>query len=524
MTYGRLVVVIILTVAFVAFGAQFFIEFSSENIAASCFAFASVLAIVFYIYWTNAIQSHPLSTFAIFGFCVTTQLGALIVQSAAWTPLVLNLRLPVETFATLAFYQGIAMVAHSFYRLFSRTNQSRQSFLWNGLEKLGLYATPTAGTLWVMGLIGLFSFLLGAGGEGVSSKVFQGITFVAWAPFLIPMYIFLQGREYCDVKKNFTFLFVYAGLIALLGVAANARGLMLSGLMTIALFGLLRAMRSTQPVAASRIALVGLISLVLGALTIPVADLVTAMAIARKSRGYVSAVKMVEETIYYYQQPHQLEAYRQRDNVSGALGAYDERYIANPLMARLVETKFHDNALYFSSRVNLKDEEKMQEITRDFFWTTLPDPLLKALAIDVDKKDLRFSMGDYLGYLGGAGSLGGFKTGSVLGQGYAVFGYFFPLIYFIFCPILFWAHDLASYRAKNGAVLISALGMLSIWKLFQYGISAESLHHLFMIAARALPQSIVMFLIIYNVARVCAGVLDRVTGTAHPMSSAIRVQ
>lgn len=512
MSNARFMVRFLLALAMAAFGAQFAIDASSENLAASCVVLASTMAILLYIAWTDAIRTHPLSTFAILGFCATTQLGALLAQSATWTSLTLNLRQPLETFATLALYQGFALLAHGVYRLFSGASSTKPtSLIRSGLERLGLYATPTAGTLWIMGLMGLFSYLL-SGGEGVGSKLSQGVTFVAWAPFLIPMYVLQQGSGYCKVKQNYAFLALYAGVIALLGVAANARGLMLSGLMTVALFAMLSALRSSQRVMASQVARIGVVLLVLGALSIPVADLVTAMVIARKSRGEVSALKMVEETFYYFQRPQLLQAQRDRDKFTSVQSSYDETYFASPLMARLVETKFHDNALYFASRLNAQDEEKMLDITGAFFWATLPDPMLKAMTIDVSKSDLRFSMGDYISHLAGAGDLGGFKTGSGFAQGQAILGYFFPLVYLLLCPILFLTHDVLSYRSENGEVLVSTLGMLGIWRMFQYGISAESLQYIFMAVVRGLPQNIILFLLIFHIARVGARTLGSLVG------------
>jgi hypothetical protein len=512
MSNARFIVNLLLVLTFIAFAAQFAIDFSAENLAAACIVLASSLAMLLYIHWTSAIQTHPLSTFAIFGFCMSTQLGALLVQSATWTALSLNLRQPIETFATLAGFQAIALAAHGAYRLFSNAVAPKKiSLVRAALQKLGLYDTPTVGTLWIMGVIGLFSLLVG-GGEGTASKTFHGMSFMAWAPFLMPIYLLQQGSSYCNAKKNYVFLLIYASLIVLLGMAVNARGLMLAGAMTIAIFALLSAMRSTRPVKVLQLAKIGALLVVMGAISIPVTDLVTAMVLARKARGYVSAVKMVDLTLYYFQRPHLLQAQREKDNVINIRSNYDETYFASPLMARLVETKFHDNALYFGSQVGAKGEEKLRDITGDFFWATLPDPALKALEIDVDKKDLKFSMGDYISHLGGGGELGGFKTGSGFAQGIVLFGYFFPLIYLLICPLLFMAHDLLSYRSANGRVFLSALGMLGIWKLFQYGISAESLQALVMGVVRGLPQNILLYLVIFHMARLGARMLGVLSG------------
>lgn len=516
MSNARFIVNLLLALTFIAFVAQLAIDFNAENLAAACIVLTSSLAMLLYIRGTGAIQTHPLSTFAIFGFCMTTQLGALLVQSATWNALSLNLWRPIETFATLAGFQAIALVAHGAYRFFSNAAPpNKVSLVRTVLEKLGLYAPPTVGTLWNMGVIGLFSLLVG-GGEGAVSKMFHGMSFVAWAPFLIPIYRLQQGSSYCNAKKNYVFLLIYASLIVLLGMAINARGMMLAGAMTIAIFALLSAMRSTQPVKASQLAKIGALLVVMAAIAMPVTDLVTAMVIARKARGHVSAVKMVDLTLYYFQRPQLLQAQREKDNFIGVRSYYDEIYLASPLLGRLIETKFHDNALYFGSQVGAKGEEKMRDITGDFFWATLPDPALKSLEIDVDKKDLKFSMGDYISHLGGGGDLGGFKTGSGFAQGFILFGYFFPLMYLLICPILFLAHDLLTYRSANGRVVLSTLGMLGIWKLFQYGISAESLQSIFMGVVRGLPQNIFLYLVIFHMARLGARMLGSLAGMSRP--------
>ncbi|MGB2833338.1 MAG: hypothetical protein WBC07_10330 [Methylotenera sp.] len=512
MTIARFTIMTFLTFAFAALAAQFVIDFSTENIAAACIVLASSIVVLLYINWTEAIQTHPLSTFAIFGFCMTTQLGALLAQSASWASLANGLRQPIETFATLAMFQGVAVIAHIIYRGFTTPKTSKKSSLIRNLfEKLGLYSRPSAGTLWVMGLIGLFNLLIGFASQSASTKVSQGIMFLAWAPFLIPMYVIQDGPSYCDVKKNYFFLFFFMSVIVLIGLAVNARGPMLSGFMTIALFALLTAMRSIKPVVASKVMKIGMVGILISVLSIPLADLATAMVIARKSRDHVSAAKMIENTIYYFQQPDLIKAYQEKGKVLNVQSNYDETYFASPLVSRLVETKFHDNTLYFSAQLSSKAKEDLMKITSDFFWTTLPDPMLKLMGVDLEKKNMKFSIGDYVTYLTlGGNPLGYYRTGSALAQGLAILGPVFPIIYLIICLILFLAMDFLAFRASSGQVFISALGMLGIWRLFQYGITAESLHLIFMSVVRGLPQNIALYLTVYYVSQLIVKLLASV--------------
>jgi hypothetical protein len=514
MTQARAIVNGLLSLALFAYGAQFFIELSSENLAAASIVLASSMGVLLYLMFTNALQTHPLSTFAIFGFCFTTQMGALIAQSATWTPIVKNLRQPIETYATLGMYLGIAICAHSLYRMFSRKSvqgDQQLGLVRSVLTRFGLYVAPSVGALWIMGLIGLASYAF-SGGAGITSKLAQGFTFAAWAPFLIPVYVLQYGKAYCNVQRNYLFVAVYAGVIALLAITANARGMMLVGMMTIVLFAVLHTMRSSHKVKASQIAKVGLVTMILFALAVPMDYLMTAMGIARGVRNTASATKMVEETWYYIQQPKLLQAESERIKFVSLQSNYDETYFSSNLVGRLIETKFHDNALYFGSRLNDRDTEKLREVTADFFWGALPSPVLKALKIDVDKTQMNFSMGDYLSHLSGAGNLGGFKTGSGFAQGMAVFGYAFPAMYFGICIVLFLCIDLLATRNAQGVTVISALGALGIWRMFQYGISAESLHFLFIAVVRGVPQGIALYLLVYHVSRFGATVLSGLVG------------
>lgn len=512
-------VALFMLLAMLAFAAQFVIDFSPDNIAASCIVLASSLSILLYILWTEAIQTHPLSTFAIFGFCVTSQLGALLAQSASGVSLTENLRQPLETFAWLALFQGVAMLAHALYRTFSKPQEDCRPNLIQGLlERSGLYTPPSVGTLWVLGLIGLCGQLLGSISQGAVGKVGQSFAFVAWAPFLIPMFAAEIGQAYCDKKRNYAFLFVYVCLIAMLALAANARGMMLSGLMTISIFFMLRAMRSMQRVTALHVGKFALLGLLVVGLSIPLSDLMVAMSIARGSRATATPMKMVEDTFYYVTQPDKLKAARDSGKTASRFESYDETYFDNPLLGRLMETKFHDNAMYFGTRLSERDQDRLWDITGDFLWTILPDPALKGLKIKVDKEAMRFTMGDYLSYMGGAGDLGGYKTGSGFGHGLAMFGIYFPLVYLFICPILFMAVDVLSYRSAQGGVLVSALGMLGIWRMFQYGITTESLQGFFSYLIRGVPQNILMYLLTLWIARTCANALASLlgSGSRHP--------
>jgi hypothetical protein len=480
---------------------QFVISPSIENIASSCIVMASALTVLLYLRGTSALEQHPLSTFAIFGFCVSTQLGALLVQTAAGTSLVASLYSPLYTFGMLAFYQAIAMLMHVAYRFFSVRRSTDAGLLRGLLDWAGIYRSPSCGTLWYMGCVGL-STIPFSKYEGVLGKVAIGFNFLAWAPFLIPIYAAELGEDYRNAKLNRFLLVLYTGAFGVLGLAINVRGIMFSGVATVGLLYLLRAMRSDAPVTGRALRQIGVLALIILAISGPLSDLATSMAVARQMRGKVSAVVMIRTTLRIWQQPGVIAAYRADQELASRFSAYDEHYIANPMLARLVETKFYDTSFHFANTLTTDDAKaRLRDVSLQLAWASLPAPLLHALHINVDKDALGFSMGDYLAYLSRGIPLGGRKTGTVFAQGIALFGPLFPFLYAVICLGLYGLMDLLTIRPAKGAARISAVGMLQIWTFFIGGIAYESLHKVLNLFIRTFWQTLLIYVMMRTPAR-----------------------
>lgn len=516
MTISKLINSTLLCLLLIAFIAQIIIDFSTDNIATSCIIFTSVLISLLYFRWSMALVTHPLSSFAIFGFCVTSQLGALLAQSASWVAVSDNLRQPFITFSLLAMYQFVALSAHALYRMVTSTSSYKLGLVRNAFQFLGVYTTPSVVNLWFIGGIGVFSLLL-----SYVSPVAQGLSFLAWAPFLIPIYSQQIGSMYCNAKKNYLFLVFFTALIALMAMAFNARGMMLAGLATVLLLFLLVGMRSAKVVTASMLLKFGMVSLLGLALSWPASNMVTAMVIARKDKFKVPITQMVTKTIDNFLDPEKLADYNKEVVVKDLRSSYDETYIANPMIARFVITKFHDNAIYFGGKISDKGSAEVWKVSEDFFLGTLPQPWLDELKIDVDKDKLYFSMGDLLVNLAVGSPLGGEKTGSIFGQGEVMFGNFFPVIYFFMCLILFIAIDIFSSRTAAGITTLSVIGMLNVWPNFLFGITADSLHHLFSGVVRGVVQSVILYAIVFAIAKGLSNLYLKLTHSKSTFDSAL---
>lgn len=505
MTIGKFINTVLLWLTLLAFGAQFFIDFSTDNVAASCIILTSALATLLYFRWSKALEIKPLSSFALFGFCVTSQLGALLAQSASWVAVSSNLHQPLVTFSMLAMYQAIALIAHALYMM-TASSTSRPGLLRYTLQKLGVYTTPSALNLWFIGGMGTFSLLL----SNVNA-VANGLSFFAWSPFLIPIYIQKEGPTYCDIKRNSFFLVAFTVLIAIISMAFNARRFMLSGVVTIVMLSLLIGMGSIKPVTVRMLLKLGMIMLLGAALSWPASNMITAMVMAREHKSKASASEMVTKTLDNFQDPEKLASYNKDTAARVLRSSYDEVYVGDPMLARFVITKFHDNAIYFAGKISDKGSDELMKVSGDFLWAALPQPFLDMLKIDVNKDKMQFTIGDMLVNLAVGGPLGGLKTGSIFGQGWVLFGYFFPVIYFFLCFILFAALDIFSIQTISGKVEISVIGMLSLWSNFLFGISADSLHVLFIGVVRGVPQYVFLYAIVFAIARILSNLFLKIS-------------
>jgi len=490
MRVSSFIILVLLLTSLAAFVAQLLIDFSTINIATSCIALLTAIVISSYIKRTDAIQTDPISTFAIFGFAITTQVGALLFQSLAWTSLSEGLRQPIETFATLFVYLIVALVAHSFFRMLTSNTTAKPSMMSALLERARLYEIPPSGTLWMMGWFGVLAIFFGRGAD-INNKVWDGFRFLIYTPFLIPIYINLIGKTYANASRELFFLSAWFTLLVMFGMLLGTRAIIFTGFMIIGLIYLLAGLRSNAFLQSKQIFKFSVSFVLFLSLLGPASDLATAIQITRQSND-----RSIEHTLDVAQKPYLLENYRATGISNAKYSAYDEAYINNSIFSRFVETKFHDNALYFSSHLSDGGKEALAEKTSDLLFGILPQPVLDFFKIDVDKLTLKFSMGDYLANLSSGIPLGGYRTGSMFAQGQALIGSFFIVTYFMICMALFYLMSLLSSKS-NDVVRLSALGLLLIWNFFMAGVTAESLHQMTAFLARNLMQSLLIYLLLY---------------------------
>lgn len=485
-----------------ALAAQILIDHAEVNVLSATLAWLSSTITLEYLRLSRAFESAPLSSFALLGMCVTSQWGALVAQSAAWTPVAENLREPIRTFSLLAIFQGVAILAHLIHRSLGFLVLLR-NLASNGLSRLGIFEVPSPGTLWLMGAVGFAAYAVAhsPGDVNLGDRLLAGFWPFAWAPFLIPILHARHGPTYCRLRLHGSLLAVYAVTNVGLAMALNARVLMVQGGTTAALMTLLILLKSEGHFSSRGLWRLVLFLLLALALVQPLGYLATAMAVARADRGHISQLELLKETIDVLKDASAVENFREQVKTDSKLSAYDETYIANSVVARFVVTKFQDNVFYFGK--NLSDQEHdglaQEEISR--VWSMLPYPVLRGFKIPVDKLILGHSTADYYANLRTGVPLGGLKAGSLLGDCLALFDEAAGVVYLAYCLVAFFFWETLSRVEGSGAAQVSVLAMLQVYVLFTLGINNESLAGGLAFEVRAFWQNLAFYLLTYLLAR-----------------------
>lgn len=477
------------------------IDRSYENLISVTLVVLSSMVLYEYIMRSRVMFDHPISGLTLIGLNTTSTLVALIAQSLSGMSFIHSLRAPTLTFGLLSGLLMLAVLTHWIYANLAFTTSIRNWLAERLFQPLGLLEAPNVWVLWAMALIGAASTLKGGAAFGdVNGKVFQALGFLQWMPFAIPLYYRKWGRDYCDMRLQTTLLILFVLLLAAIGLMRNARQLMLIGPFQAALTYFLVA--AQDPGLVTRRTIVKAASIAVATLVgiTAFADLSAAMTVAREKRETSTPMQVVEETFALLSEPEKLNAYRTQLELASKVALYDEAYLRNPVLARLSETKFHDNMVYFGSNFRGNDTSELWDITGFKLLQAFPLPLLEALDIDIDKSRNAFSMGDYYRYLNeGETVLGGYATGSMWADVYALFGLWLPFAAFGLMMIIFLAFDGLSKPSNLASISPILLG--STFIIFEYGLGADSLATKLAFLMRDWPQKIVLYLLVYQVLR-----------------------
>jgi hypothetical protein len=452
-------------------------------------------------------RALPISALILLLYTTTATSGALLVKSVEWSALSDRLTVPVTTFAVLLGAQ-VALIAADRLYLWAKPLQAlRQTLSERVLVPLAVMRWPTDLQFWMLGAIGCASVLWAGtdfesgasfGLASAGAKVIRAFGFLKFAPFLIPFRNALSGAA-CRPRGQLVALVGYFMILIGISFATNSRSTFADALPQIAIcmlcaqaYGRLDLHR----VPPSRLLLLGALAIIA---SVVLSRIALAMVVARDFRYGLDTAALIRTTIEAFFNSEWLGAAKAKMDTSVSFGNYSEDYVNSRFFARFLLTKFHDNVLYYFSLMGPDHVASYVGFMQERLAATLPDPLLRVLGIMVDKQDLIASNGDYIVYIVDGWGMGGFKTGSMIGEVYGVFGWAFAPVIVVSGLMLFVAYDAFAATAPNGREAVSPVIILLIWNLCgttaAFGLGAETVTAIPSGIARTMPQDVLVYLL-----------------------------
>ena len=464
---------------------------------------------------TSMFSAFPFSTFLITAFVSTQFYFPLIFTTLEGKSLVINLELPEQVFFhSLAGLTALAL-AHAFYRWLSKLSERRSFSI---PATLGFFTPPTHFQMWAMGFIGIgataYAYFTGSAfADNVTGspfdKLVQALMPFSYAPFFIPFGKLYGNEQQQSTNRLVIYLLLFAVALFAVSIGRNSRGAFMFGFTSVAfgyILGLLLGAFDPQIITFRNVFFVGiLVWLLVG----PIADIGTAMVIVRGERADLSGGELLDRTLETYFDKEAIVQRRLDDNNDVGDPDWDERYLDNIFLARFSNIKFNDMSLVQFSKLSKYDPD-MLNYSMDFLLCQLPDPLLHAFSIDVDKESvLSISFGDCIYLLaGGHGTPGGFRSGHFAGTGMATFGWWYLLILGVSMVPVFWLFDMFYMNKKskisdqvdgfNGQ--FSFCGVLYLTQIFQF-LPTESVVNIVAFLFRGYIQLVFLYLLIFHLTR-----------------------
>ncbi len=454
----------------------------------------------------STLARYPISSFLMLGFGATQFYLPLLFTLLEGKPLVFNLELPYAVFGHSLLALLVLISAHYCYRVLARVRVLHTRRL---LGYLGVYTPPTHLQLWLMGLIGVAAMFyiyvvsqVGWAMTGSSSdKLIQSLIPFSYAPYFI-----YSGRLYGSrqrpAKGTALWLLLFTIMLFVVSIGRNSRAAFMLSFTAVGFsygLGLMLGFFENNLLRWRNVLLAGLgVWFLVG----PMADLGTAMVIVRDKRHNISKSELIGLTYDAFWDEEAIRKYRAIDY--HGLSAWDEGYLDNVFTARFANLKFNDQSLLLSRQVGTENPA-IYRYTIDYIWSSMPDPVIRFLSINVDKtKILICSFGDYMFYVAGnvQETLSGFRTGHFAGTGMAAFGWWYLLILGLGMIPVFILFDklVVPDAASVAGIRFSLCALLALTGVFQF-LPFESVVFSITFLTRGWVQLIFSYVLLYGAAR-----------------------
>lgn len=439
----------------VVVAVQALIWISAANVAAALVVIAGGALGVHVMGRAARLRAYPVSTSIVLGYVTSYFLIPPVATLLEWKPLTYNLTHPILGFWHALVCLLVLLGTHKLYRKSALAMRTRLLIVNGVYRPLGFFRTPGNLQLVIMGGIGLCAmvyqvFLIGStGGGGALNRFMQAMYPLAYVPYCMLVRPLIGARVWVPLDKRWKLALAgYTVILAGVSIGSNSRALLLIGIISLCLLAGYGAVTRTLPMHLFRMRRVVPALIVMLLLQGPVSDLATSMVIARAQRNDVSAGQILSATMETMQNKDAIRERRIADATDDNQ-SWDERYLDNLFLARLANMKFADATLDLALRQDSTAQEDLRKLEWQRVLSVFPAPVIDALGLPVDK-DLvtTSSVGDLMLFTvtGDHEALGGFRTGSIFGSGYALFGWLYTGVLAILAFLIFMLADAQTTR------------------------------------------------------------------------------
>lgn len=430
--------------------------FEAQGLIPTFLAFAGGLLGISLFLRRRLLRVYPISGAMVLGFTSYYFLIPPVATLLEGKPLTYNLENPTLVFFHAFICMLALMLAHFSYQNVRLLQRLRWTIAKKVYRPIGLFRTPSPVQLYTMGCIGLgataFRLVAAAGVEGEVPSPFLQLLNGLYPLSLLPYVLLIQHLTITGKTKmpqKWIGIIIYTLLVIAVSLGKNSRAAFLEGLASLGLMyaygvyvGVIQISSTVRRLAIGLLAFVLFIG--------PIGDLATSMVIVRGERSNLSPIELAFRTMSVFADKDAIRTRRETDLARHSI--WDERYVDNIFLNRLANLKFADNSIGLVGRMSQGSRAYLIYIEWQRVLSVLPRPLLSVLGLSVDKGFvISGSGGDFVLYVvsGNRQVVGGYRTGSLFGSGFALFGWWYPLVMVLAAMLLFALVDALTFRTGS---------------------------------------------------------------------------
>lgn len=431
---------------------------------------------------TEYLMLFPVSTLTILGYVAYYFILPPLATLASGVTLTNNIEHPVLVMVNALVCLIALMIAHAIYRRGKPLRALRDFVSERIYSPLGFFRVPSTIQLFLMGFLGLAAIAYMVFSVGIYShrnfdvtqRLIEGFYPAAYLPFVAVLKEPIGGQGRID-RKWFVILIFYACLMSYVLIATNSRFMLLGIFVSVGLvylYGLAIGIYEVDKRLMRRASVAVAVAFLLSG---PITDLAISLVIVRGMRSDLTAGQLISATINTFKDRDLVNSYEELGSGHGSL--WNEQYTGNLFFDRLCNLKYADNSLALAQTIRRVGNGSFTQEQVNRVLSELPAPFIHFLGLDVNKSStISGSAGDYMlaDAAGRASSVGGFRTGSILGSGYALFGWWYPAVLALLALLIFPLADSLTITAhpelplEEGEYILPVLSPMLVVSFFSW--------------------------------------------------------